>query len=156
MFLIAFILHVAWWNVSRPADDLRALALCMATVPLFVAGAFLLLSPADTAGLALALVMAWAMGIAYLFWYPAAQAASPTMLITILAQRAGKNGISAAAIAKAIPDEVLTGETLQNLFHEKFATIQSQGKVHLGPRGRRTLFIIRILRRCAGLAEPKG
>ena len=96
-FLIAFIVHLAWWHLARPKDDLKVLALCMAAVPVFVTVPLYLLSPSNPLELLLALIMAWAMGVAYLFWYPAAQAASPTMLITILVHRSGSRGMSGSA-----------------------------------------------------------
>lgn len=156
LFGVAFLVHVLWWRLKRPGDDLKVLALCLCAVPLLACIGLVFITALKPAELALALVMAWSAGIAYLFWYPAAQAASPTMLITILAHRAGSGGISESSLKEAIPEELLAGQSIHNLFAEKFAVEEPAGTIRLAPRGRRTLLLIKRVRRAAGLKEPRG
>jgi hypothetical protein len=156
MALAAWIIHCLWWRIRRPRDDLRALAWCMAAAPVLIAVTLCAAGMLDGMAFPLALLLAEALGAAYLFWYPAAQAASPTMLIAIVAGRAGAHGFNRSALLQAISEERLTAETVDNLFRGRFARLDADGTVRLDGRGRRTLTWIRLLRRSAGLSDPKG
>lgn len=152
----AFILHVVIWRMARPVDDLRALVAIFFIIPLVASvgavyfGAQLLLDAV------LSLLLAWFIGAAYVFWYPAAQAASPTMLICVLVGKSGKNGYARDVLPEAISAELLTEDTFKNLFAERFASLEEVDAVRLAPRGRRTLKGIRAIRHLAGFQEPKG
>ena len=153
---VAWLVHLVVWRVARPVDDLKVLALCMLAFPAGLAGIAWLCGLTGPEPLMLALILSESLGIAYVFWYPAAQAASPTMLITILARQAGPAGISEEQLGEALSGDKLAGESIANLFHEKFAVNDADGTVRLAPRGRRTLAVIRFLRRTAELDEPRG
>jgi len=154
--LAGWLIHFAWWRVARPKDDLKALTLCMLVIPVLLSLGPLLLNRLGLGNSLLSLILAGSLGTAYIFWYPAAQAASPTMLITILAHRSGKEGISESMLKEALPEKVLSGNSIDSLLQEKFAVQEEGGGLILAPRGRRTLFVIRLLRRSAGFHNPKG
>ena len=156
MAAIAWIVHCAWWRLHRPKDDLLGLAACMLLVPAVMALALFFSESADSLFCLLAWFLASALGTAYLFWYPAAQAVSPTMLVAILAGRARDKGIGKDQLASILDEEMLTGDTLRNLLHEQFAREDPDGHLHLLPRGRRTMVSIRFLRHLAGFSDPKG
>jgi hypothetical protein len=147
--------HFLLWRLHRPKDDLGALAACMLGLPCVFAGALLLYGGFALATLAAALLLACCLDLAYLFWYPAAQAVSPTMLMTLLVAWRGGEGMTAEELREAIPETVLTADTFENLFAEGFAYLDGE-KVHLSARGRRTLKWILLLRRLAGFGEPRG
>lgn len=156
MALVAWVVHCLWWRVRRPQDDLKALAWCMAAVPVVLMALLCSAGKLPVSSAFLSLFLAEALGAAYLFWYPAAQAVSPTMLIVLLAQRAGEAGLTENSLKEAVSEEVLTGETINNLFHEQFARTDPSGGIFLAARGRRTLKVIRWLRHSAGFTDPKG
>jgi hypothetical protein len=128
----------------------------MVLVPSFLMFALYLGGRMDLTEVILSMLLASSAGTAYVFWYPAAQAASPTMLVTILAGQAGKKGVTGEILKEALSEETLSGNSLQSLLDERFARQDDSGCLQLAPRGKRTLFIIRLLRRSAGFGDPKG
>ncbi|NBD39205.1 MAG: hypothetical protein GVY10_11615 [Verrucomicrobia bacterium] len=157
IFIAALAVHVVWWRLHRPSDDLRALAMVMVAAPLAVTvGTGLLWGGIDLSQTAFSAIAAVSLGLAYLCWYPAAQAASPTMLLTLLAARKGTEGLSREEMEAALPEERLVNESVENLFHERFVRLDPEGRLWLDERGRRTLHVIRFLRRSCGLQDPRG
>lgn len=154
-WLLAFVPHVLLWRIRRPADDLRALFLMFTGIPVAVSGAALSAGMPWTT-MALSLLLSLALGAAYSFWYPAAQAASPTMLICVKVGASGKSGMDKAHLKHALSADLLTRETFANLFAERFAVLEAGDRVRLAPRGRRTLKWIQAFRWMAGFKEPKG
>ncbi len=157
-FLAGFAVHVALWRFRRPSDDLRALAAVILVGPalLATAGGTFLLPESTGTETAFAALGALSLGLAYLCWYPAAQAASPTMVLTLLAGRAGDRGVTRREMEAALPEDRLVNEGLENLFHERFARIDPEGRLWLDKRGRRTLYLIRSFRRGCGFRDPHG
>jgi hypothetical protein len=153
---LPFAIHVLWWRLQRPKDDLKILALLIVAMPPLLALASLLVTQLSLAEGLLAFIASGLLGATYLFWYPAAQAASPTMLITLEARRHGAKGVSASELQACMPDEQLVREGIDNLFHENFAREHSDGHLSLTPRGQRTQGIITQLRKAAGFGAPKG
>lgn len=151
--LLCWLVHVVWWRIARPADDLKVLFALMVVGPAVVAaiGAGWLCGPTQAA---FAGLLAAAIGCVYCFWYPAAQAASPTMLIALLARRERARGIDLAQLQAALPEDKLVREGIDNLFHEAFAKSDENGRVYLLPRGQRTLAFIQRLRALAGYRLP--
>ena len=155
-FLAAWCLHAAWWRMARPRDDLKWLAVLLFCSSFVITTWALHADWLDARSSGFALLLSLALGAAYLFWYPAAQAASPTMLITLLAKRAGSDGLTEESLRESVSEQALAGESIENLFHERFAFCDAEGRVRLAPRGKRTLRLIRLLRAGAGFADPKG
>ena len=154
-WVAAFLVHVVWWRVRRPVDDLRALFFLFTLCPMAAAGAALAAGMSLTAT-ALSLLLALALGAAYTCWYPAAQAASPTMLICVQVGASGKAGVDTARLKASLSADLLTRETFENLFAERFAVLEAGDRVRLAPRGRRALKLIQAFRWLAGFQEPKG
>lgn len=155
-WMTAFVVHVVVWWIRRPSDDLKALALIMGGLPLLQAGAAFAFFEMPGMDLLFSTLLGWSIGATYLFWYPAAQAASPTMLLCILIGAKGRHGEETGVIKSAISEDLLTRETFQNLFAERFASLEEPDSVTLAPRGRRTLYVIGALRALAGFKEPRG
>jgi hypothetical protein len=155
-FLVGWVLHVIWWRVSRPSDDLRALTICLLLISSTISLGFYAMDLLDGIGLFLTLILCLSLGIAYIFWYPAAQAASPTMLITIIAAESGRKGFGKETMRQRLSEDLLSGNSLDSLLDEQFAEEDDAGHLQLASRGRRTLAMIRLLRHAAGFADPKG
>ncbi|MEX0325472.1 MAG: hypothetical protein AB3N33_05230 [Puniceicoccaceae bacterium] len=154
--LAGWLLHFAWWRLSRPVDDLRALVACLIVFPAAVLVVLFLLGTLTLQACFLSLILSTGLGSAYIFWYPAAQAASPTMLMTVIVARAGESGCSEEALQSVLTEETLSGNSLESLVGERFASEDTEGKLELAPRGQRTLKLIRLLRHSAGFEDPKG
>jgi hypothetical protein len=158
LFCAGFLVQVVLWRVKRPRDDFRALAVCLFVLP--AAGGILVclagLLPGVTLRETLAgLAVTVALGAVYIMYYPAAQAASPTMLLVIKIGRAGRTGITRAKLLKAFDDGLLSRQGIENLVHERFAK-ERDGKLVAAPRG---VFLLRMLdswRGFLGLKQGRG
>jgi hypothetical protein len=156
LFAVGFALHVAWWRLSRPHDDIRGLAICFALFPAGLA----ILGNFETSVLAsrewLAAYLATLMVSAtYIMYYPAAQAASPTMLLVLEIARAGKSGTTRQSIRNAFDSELLCRQGINNLVHEKFAA-EVGGKLSIAPRGAVLLQMLNNWRKILGLKYGSG
>src|SRR5271163_3184521 len=134
LFLVGLFVQVALWRLRRPRDDFRALALCLFVVPLGIE--LSLLAAGWKAPLTLreeltALALNVALAAIYIMYYPAAQAASPTMLVVVKIGRAGKKGISRVELMSAFDEHLMCRQGIDNLVHEHFADYQN-GKLSIG------------------------
>jgi hypothetical protein len=158
LFFAGCLVHIVLWRVKRPRDDFRGLAVCLLVLP--GAGGILIclagLLPAVTLRETLAgMAVTVALGASYIMYYPAAQAASPTMLVVIKIGRAGRTGITRAQLLKAFDDGLLCRQSIENLVHERFAD-ERDGKLVVAPRG---VFLLRMLgswRGFLGLKQGEG
>jgi hypothetical protein len=158
LFVACFVPHVLWWRFSRPADDIRALVLCFIVMPSIASPAALFLLPgaltAREAGAGL--MVAFAIGAFYIMWYPAAQAASPTMLLVLQVVRsASAGGATRASLNEAFDNELLCRQSIANLVHQHFAD-ERDGKLQIAPRGAALLSMLNAWRRFLGLKYGSG
>lgn len=154
LFFIGFIVHVVWWRVARPNDDIRALILSFFVGPAVLAALQFILLP-DYGSLretVAAVMVTVAIGAFYIMWYPAAQAASPTMLLVLqVARAASDGGATRTALRAAFDDELLCRQSISNLVHEHFAE-ERNGKLLVAARG---AFLLRMLNTWRGLLGLK-
>lgn len=78
------------------------------------------------------------------------------MLITVLVAQAGGKGCPEEALKSVLTEKVLSGNSLDSLVGEQFASEDSEGNLQLASRGKRTLKFIHFLRKSAGFDDPKG
>jgi hypothetical protein len=154
---VLILIQALIWNIHRPKDDLMVLVqLCVGVLILSSAVVLWkwpsLLSVAD---LAIAQASYLFLSAAYICWYPAAQAASPTMLIVMQIARTGELGCAQETLKSTFSEEQLCNASIEDLFGEGFAT-EDNGIIHLTPRGKRLLKGIRQLRSWVGLGAPRG
>jgi len=162
---IGLAVHILWWRIRRPADDVRALALVMGVLPLllsvtsywfFLAGPALLpgtLTGQIVPAAALAIMHGF-IALVYMSCYTAAQAASPTVLIVLLA-RHDPAGVTKEYIESHLTDDLVCGNLVQAAIHEKFVA-EVDGALVLDSRGRGLRKMGRIARKLAGLSAPGG
>ncbi len=130
--LAGVVIHIAWWRLQRPVDDARALAFIVGLVPLaFSVTSTLVMSLPDRPPLLslgyLLLLGALSMlhglfALVYMSCYTAAQAASPTVLVVLLARNSGR-GVSQAELADRLTDDLVCGDLVQAAVDEKFADL---------------------------------
>lgn len=163
--LVGLVAHIIYWRIRRPADDVLALALFVGMIPLILSSiaylhyftvtatsAWLDLNQLLPLG-ALA-IMHMIFALVYMSAYTAAQAASPTVLIVLLAQN-DHAGTTKKDIEGHLTDDLVCGNLVQAAIHEKFVTEQN-GNLVLGGRGRVLLILGRLARKLAGLSAPVG
>lgn len=157
LFLIGFAVHVCWWRIARPIDDFRGLVACFVVAPVCLGGALWLAFPdygsaRELAGSALATLFS---GGIYIMLYPAAQAASPTMLLVLRIARAGKAGETRQALGAVLDDATLSRKSIDDLVHERFAA-EVDGKLHIAARGAVLLKLLTTWRGLLGLEYGSG
>lgn len=158
LFVAGFAVHVVWWRTARPADDFRALALSLFVLPAVLATAVLLLAPGvvtvrETIG---AVLVTIAIGAIYIMYYPAAQAASPSMLLVLeISRSASSGGATRESLRTAFDNELLCRQSIDNLVHEHFAS-DSGGKLSVAPRGTFLLQMLNNWRKLLGLKFGSG
>src|ERR1700678_2673915 len=90
--------HVVWWRVGRPKNDIAALFLCLILLPMCLLAGWTLLSRAYDHGSSALLVLlgpyllACALGCTYIILFPGAQAAAPSMLMLMILSERGLEG----------------------------------------------------------------
>lgn len=153
LFAAGLAAHVAWWRLARPVDEFRALALSFLAGPalgsLAVPG---LAAWRETLGCAAAALLFGAM---YIMLYPAAQAASPTMLLVLRIAAKGTAGETRAALGEALDADTLSRKSIDDMVHGRFAD-EVDGVLHIAPRGRFLLGFLTRWRRLLGLEYGSG
>jgi len=163
--LAGLVVHIVWWRIKRPADDVLALAVVMGILPLiltFVASCLLPASPGISSVSVLdRVVQLGALSIMHLFialvymsCYTAAQAASPTVLMVLMAKNS-PHGITKEEIEKHLTDDLVCGNLVQAAIHERFV-IETHGVLTMGHRGKLLRRMGRTARKLVGLAAPIG
>ena len=157
LFLIGFAAHACWWRMARPLDDFRGLVICFLAGPVALAAGLWLLFPGqgslrELAGCALVTLFNGAM---YIMLYPAAQAASPTMLLVLRIAGAGTAGETREGLGAVLDGGTLSQKSIDNLVHERFAD-EVDGKLHIAPRGAFLLKFLTTWRGLLGLEYGSG
>jgi len=126
LFGLLFLVHVAWWRLARPTKTahllLRGWLLgLLAGIPagplLLALGGF----PYDLAAHLQGLLMAAALGAAYIATYPALEVTSPTLAILNDITAAGPAGLERKALEAKMDDSFL--------LHPRIADLLSEGLV---------------------------
>ena len=158
LFCAGFVGHVLWWRYWRPRDDIRALVTSLFVLPtalatgLYAGGIIPALTARETLGAALVIL---AIGATYIMYYPAAQAASPTMLMVLKIAQSGATGIKRADLLGAFDEELLCKRGIELLGHERFAE-ERNGKFQVAPRGAFLLRMLNLWRGALGLSRGQG
>lgn len=166
-FVVGLFLHIAWWRLSKPKDDVLGLLVSLVMVPVCIAIAIVWVQHGAIYSMIQfldeatpAVMIAAMMGGMYVNIYPAVQAASPTMLILLMAD--GKDhrntGISKSDIEKALTQEILLLPSIRTLEEEKFAHHDHTDPAYLIP-GARGIALVNMwehIRLVIGLQKGKG
>lgn len=134
LFMLAFVVHVAWWRHGRPQRSGQTLIMLMLTVigagwliVLAVAklwpGAALLL-PGGLIAFAHALLVALAIAAAYVMTYPAIEVESPTLVIVDAIAKGGSAGVDVTELRGKLDDGVLVLPRVRDLLDEGLVVLE--------------------------------
>jgi hypothetical protein len=158
-FAVGLAAHIVWWRAGRPRDDVLALFLCVVLLPLGALTGMGTLGGAAEAGshwaveLFISGLLAAALGCCYIILYPGAQAASPSMLLLLTANRI--RGGRREELLAALDSHALCEETLKSLVNEKFARLEAGRLVPLA-RGAGLVRVCQAWRSILGLRDGEG
>jgi hypothetical protein len=129
LFAALFLIHVAWWRLARPVKTAHALlrGLALGLGGGVVAGPLLfalLALPYDIASHLQGLLMAAALGAAYIATYPALEVTSPTLAILDAITAEGPEGLDLRALEQRMDDSVLLAPRLADLLSEGLASLE--------------------------------
>ena len=164
--ILGIIIHVIWWRVKRPKDDILALTFSTIALPFFLTCIiWYQIKPLEwsmksatledlTQLIALAIIHFFA-GFYYMGCYTAAQAASPTVLILLMSNQT-THGTTKIAIEKKLTDELVCGNLVEAAIHERFIIYKYQ-RLDLGLGGQLLLAFGRTARKLVGFPiNPTG
>ena len=140
-------------------DDVLGLFLCVVLVPLGVLAGMGMISGAGEAGsrwiadVLISGLLAAALGCCYIILYPGAQAASPSMLLLLTANRL--RGGQREELLATLNSDTLCEETLKSLVNEKFARLEGDRLVPLS-RGAGLVWVCQAWRNFLGLSDGEG
>jgi hypothetical protein len=157
ILLAALAAHLVWWRIRLPRRQTRAIILI--TLGAWLAGVSIVRWEAGAEGfsavqmLHVALVVVSVLG-AYIISYSALEADSPTLVMMLLLDKAGQEGMDEAEFLASLDDSVLILPRLDDLVRDGMASVDTCGRFRLRPKGLALLRLIEIhrsiLRRGAG------
>ncbi len=155
---VGLVVHVLWWRVQRPKDDVSALIICMLALPfvMVIIRASLLRQqfPFDVlmADAVIIFVLAALLSCTYIISYPGAQAGSPSMLILL---KLAKRDMTKEELMASFDDATLVDETIASVVNERFVT-RIDDQLVAAPRGESMLRVCQAWRRLLGLKDGEG
>lgn len=154
LFVFCLVLHVIAWRLRRPKADIALLVMIFFT-PLVI---FLIIAPRyEIPFLALMAValLHTALSCSYILIYPASQAASPSLKIMRLVDKAKPDGLTEEEIARQFESGELLEARIQDLIAAKMIH-QKGDQLSLTPLGQAFVAPFVYLRQILGLPLGKG
>jgi len=155
-FAAALVAHVIWWRVRRPRADIAAVLAVFVGVPAAGLAGAALAGALAPGVVPLALLLAWALGAAYVQTYPATQAESPTLVMVRALAAAGAQGLSRDEIARLWPRSALVEARVDDLVANRWLARAPGGGLALAPAARILAACFRAYRRLLGLPVRGG
>ena len=157
-FFAGLALHVAWWRIRRPTQDVPALLGCVIFFPIFLAALFPFCGPdralSGSPEEFFALLFLTALhGFHYVMIYPAWQAASPTVLV-ILKMDADRE-VTREELVSEIDQDLVCEGTLRRLLNERWI-VREKETVSLSNRGEILTAFCRQWRKLLNLPDGSG
>lgn len=162
-FLIALFLHIALWRTKRPKEDVKTLFIIFVIAPTAVAILYsftILLGTIPTPPFTLSETFSiWlldvALGCAYIQFYPAVQARSPSLEILLLIDKKMPQSTSESEIHALFSHEKLVMHRVQDLLNSKLAA-KKENRLILSPAGEKLIRFFLFYRSLLGLGYNGG
>ncbi len=158
LFVFCLSLHVFVWRLKRPSSTHRALFLIFLGMPVLMAVVSSVVFSFSADGLrvlAAVMLLHLSLGAAYIMSYPAVEALSPSLAITLMLKGAGASGLGREDLLGIFSDTVVLGPRLADLERAGMIT-SSDGSISITGRGRALVRPFILLRRILGLSEGAG
>lgn len=158
LFVFCLSLHVFVWRLRRPSSTHRALFLIFLGLPILAAVVTCVVFSLSADGLRVlagVMLLHLSLGAAYIMSYPAVEALSPSLAITLMLKGAGTSGLGREDLLGIFSDEVVLGPRLADLEQAGMIT-SSGGFISITGRGRTLVMPFILLRKILGLSEGAG
>lgn len=161
VFLVSLLIHVLVWNLRYPKNRPQALFVIFLILPALIF--FALLAAAGAEGLPFemtlldwlaALLLHYSLSSAYILSYPAVEAISPSLAITLLVGGSPK-GLRQSDLSAMFKNDILLGPRINDLLQTGLAKEES-GWLTLTPKARVLIGFFVLFRRFLGLPTGKG
>jgi len=151
LFACAFLIQMGWWRVRPPVLQRRVLL----AIFLGVLGFFIVLAALGAATLrecAHVLVFYVPLMLAYIAFYTAIEADSPSMTIATKVAQAGANGLCAEDLGRLFTTNSPLALRIEAMITEGMITRQGE-MLHLTPKGRRMAVLFTRMASLMGLEQ---
>ena len=125
LFGVAVLFHTALWRIKKPANTIKAL---VAIFCLVLAVGMMIIRQHEFINYIYIAVLFFSLFSVYLLTYPAIEADSPSLVITLQIARAKNSGITAAQIKELLKDNLLVEPRLKDLVDAKM--VELNGSVY--------------------------
>jgi hypothetical protein len=168
LFVFCFFIHVMIWRMRHPKHQALTLAIIFFVIPLVCN--IVVLNGFDNNGqpaiithlfslevgdLLLICLLHFALSVAYIFSYPAAQAGCPTFIILATIRSSMPRGVTKDEILTYFSEQQLFGSRIEDLVDESL--VVSEGEwLEITKKGRWILSTFSTLRKAFGLPVGRG
>jgi len=168
VFLICLCIHIVVWRTRYPKNRPAALLLIFIVLPATAAAMLLALNylyaltsfngnravipPVE---LAAACLLHFSLSAAYIMSYPAVEAVSPSLMITLMIGSSNGAGVTKEEIIASFDNKFLIEPRIKDLVDANMLT-EVKGLLSLTSRGRRFVIPFIVLRRVLGLPVGGG
>lgn len=156
LFFICLLIHIIIWRLRHPKRQILALFSLFLSFPVLF---YLLLTRIglllDVKDLPQIYLLYYALSLAYIFTYPAAQAACPSFIILRIIRSSMPRGLTKDEIYTYCLGKKLFSSGIHDLLDENLV-IDKNGWLELTEKGRLVLKIFIILRKLFGLPAGEG
>lgn len=153
-FLACFFIHVLWWRLWHPKNDISSLLFVFLVIP-SVAGVIVFVSHIPFVDLLSVALLHLALSSAYIMSYPAAQAKCPSLNIMLIVDRAMPDGAGCEEIEKKLGGEDLLDTSVKKMLKEGFIKEEDSVMIPTG-FGRLVAYSFIAFRAILGIKEGKG
>lgn len=158
-FFIILVLHVIFWRIEKPKNEIGTLFLLFIILPLLLTGIILLsnnfINFADNNVIFGTFLLYFSLSCAYIQTYPAARANAPSLQIIYFIHKSGKKGLSEEEITGKFNLQNLVYERIEDLLEENFVH-QEENKILLTNKGKILANIFCFYRKLYGLNFGEG
>lgn len=161
VFFICLAVHVVVWRIRRPGNRPMALFIIFIILAPMVTGIIGYFLPGivdgvdSLAGWAAVALLHLGLSFSYILTYPAIEAVSPSLVITLMLADSGPEGLAKNELSGIFEDEVVLSPRLKDIEEAGFA-VESSGTYTLTPRGAAITRFFITLRKVLGLPTGAG
>jgi hypothetical protein len=127
LLLVALVIHLALWRIRRPKYHVKALLkifFAVALVGVTIARLTFFLPPTALLHVLVCFVSAT---LAYIIVYTALEVDSPTLVMILLLEKAGEDGVSRSEILALLNDDIIVKPRVRDLVRDRMLVREIDG-----------------------------